>query len=363
MSSSNSFNICPRCGNSNAMSARYCSRCGGELKLPEEPVICPNCRTRNTPMANFCRNCGAELKVGYATKICGRCGSEVPADQNVCACGYMFAATTYVSPVPVRADGTVDTTGVTATNTEGAVGGESVADGKGKKAKKEKVAKEKPEKVSKGKDGKVYSHKGGRAFAIVALILLLAFAYLVAAPSLIRPDFLYDFDKGIVTATVDGTNVQHYGYDVVMTFVKALTGGSSFGDAIVNNGGTVMAIIAVLVAIFALAVVVHLLICLVRIFRPRRSRKPNWCFFALALLTTIVVAVIVVFNMVNISGGFFAKVAGIFKLAEGWSIGYVLYAIPAYFWFFFLYSLVAKARVLKEAVVAPVEENLASNTL
>ena len=324
-------------------------------------------------MANFCRNCGAELKVGYATKICSRCGSEVPADQNVGTCGYMFAATTYVSPVPVRADGTVDTTGVTATHTEGAVGGESVVtEEKGKKAKKEKVKEEKPkkekvEKVSKAKDGKVYSHKGARAFAIVALILLLAFAYFVIVPAcVIRPLVVSNFDKGLftdATVTIDATSVRHYGYDVVMTFVKALTGGSSFGDAITNNGGTVIAIIAVLVAIFALAVVVHLLVCIVRILRPRRSKKPNWCFFALALLSTVVVALIAVFNLVSVGEGFLAKIANIFKLAEGWTLGYVLYAIPAYFWFFFLYSLVAKARALKEAVVTPVAEETTANTL
>ena len=366
MSSSNSFNICPRCGNSNVMNAKYCSRCGGELKLPEEPIVCHNCRTRNSPMANFCRNCGAELKVGYATKICTRCGSEVPAEQSVCTCGYVFAHTGYASPIPVRADGSVDTTGVTATGIAvggGAVGG-SVADdgvasadvGKGKKGKKEKK-----ERVSKGKDDRIYSNKGGRGFAIVALVLLLVFAYLVIAPFGVRPSFLSGFDKGMYSyypvANDQGVNddAVHnplYGFDMVMRFVNALTSGS-FGDTVMSNGGTVQAIIAVVVAVFALAVVAHLIVCIVRIIKPKRSRKPNWLFLALAALTTVVVGLIIVFNYVNVGEGFFAKVGGIFMVTEGWSLGYVLFAIPVYFWFFFLYSLIAKARVLTEADLVP----------
>ena len=359
MSSSNSFNICPRCGNSNMLNAKYCSRCGGELKLPEEPIICHNCRTRNTPMANFCRNCGAELKVGYATKICTRCGNEVPAEQSVCTCGYSFAHTAYAMPASVRADGTVDTTGVTATGADAAKGNGAAMDKKAKKEQKKqaKLAKKESEK------NKVYSHKGGRAFAIVAMVLLLLFAYIVVAPFGLRPGFLANFDKGITgfnSATGEADATVHnafYGYNMIMMFVSAITGGQ-FGATFANNGGTVQAVIAVLVAIFILAAVAHFIVCLVRAIRPRRSRKPNWLYLALAALTTIAVGLIVVFNMVPVSG-FWEKIAAIFKLADSWSLGYVLYVIPAYFWFFFLYSLIAKARALKEQTVAPATEQQA----
>ncbi|MCH5160085.1 MAG: zinc ribbon domain-containing protein [Clostridiales bacterium] len=358
MSSSNSFNICPRCGNPNPMSAKYCFKCGGELRLPEEPIVCHHCRTRNTPLANFCRNCGAELKVGYATKICARCGSEVPADQNVCTCGYVFAHTTYTAPIPVRSDGSIDTTGVTATGTpasDGVASDSSLADKKGKK--KEKVKKST---IEKAKDGKVYSHKGGRGFALVALILLLVFAYLVMAPFEARPSILSGFDNGITirhnTSTGDPSPAvayrPTYGYSMITLLVDAITSGA-FGNTIISSGGTVQAIISTLVVIFALAVVVHLIVCLVRIIKPRRSYKPNWLYLALAILTTVVVGLIILFNTVAVGEGFFANVAGIFKLADGWSLGYVLYAIPIYFWFFFLYSLIAKARVLKEETVVP----------
>ena len=82
MNSSNSFNICPRCGNSNSLNAKYCSRCGAQLKVPQEAVVCPKCHTRNSSLANFCRNCGATLKVGAQTKICPRCGKEIGAEAN-----------------------------------------------------------------------------------------------------------------------------------------------------------------------------------------------------------------------------------------------------------------------------------------
>ena len=57
--------------------------------------------------------------------------------------------------------------------------------------------------------------------------------------------------------------------------------------------------------------------------------------------------------MISVGEGFLATVAGVFKLAKDWTLGFVLYAIPVYFWFFFFYSLIAKARVLKETTVTP----------
>ena len=102
MNSSNSFNICPRCGNSNSLNAKYCSRCGAQLKVPQEAVVCPKCHTRNSSLANFCRNCGATLKVGAQTKICPRCGKEIGAEENVCACGYSFVTLQQTEPRPVN---------------------------------------------------------------------------------------------------------------------------------------------------------------------------------------------------------------------------------------------------------------------
>ena len=361
MSSSNSFNICPRCGSPNAMSAKYCSRCGGELRLPEEPVVCHNCRTRNSPLANFCRNCGAELKVGYATKICARCGSEVPADQSVCTCGYVFAHTERTAPIPVRSDKSIDTTGgvgAKASVGDGVANDAAIAD---KKGKKEKVKKEKAPKetTAKGKDGKVYSNKGGRGFAIVALILLAVFVYLIIAPYGLRPAILSGFDKGISSnpktanesgASTDDVRNPLYGYDMIMLIVRAFTSGS-FVNTFTSNGGAGQMVLASLVAIFSLVAIIHLIVCVVRIIKPKRSRKPNWLFLAFAVLSTIIVGLVVVFNIITVSG-VLAKVASVFKLAEGWTIGYVIYAIPVYFLLFFLYSLIAKARVLKEETIA-----------
>ena len=361
MSSSNNFNVCPHCSNPNMINAKYCSRCGHELKLPQEPIVCHNCRTRNAPMANFCRNCGAELKVGYATKICTRCGSEVPAEQSVCTCGYAFAQPAYATPIPVRADGSIST-GVMATNTDGTP---AQTQTKGHKLTKEekkqaKLAKKEAEK------SKVYSHKGGRAFAIIALVLLLAFAYFIIVPScVVRPSVVSNFDKGIVWyqpsegATGEVDTAEHnpsYGYDMIMKCISAIMGGN-FNELL--SGEMVLFIIIVLVAIFTVAAVVHLIVCIVRAIKPKRSKKPNWCYFTLALITTVIVGLIVLFNIIP-TEGVLAMVAGFFKLPEGMTVGYVLYAIPVYFWFFFLYSLIAKARVLKEQTVTPATEETAA---
>lgn len=331
------------------INAKYCSRCGHELKLPQEPIVCPNCHARNAPIANYCRNCGAELKIGLATKICKRCGNEVPIEQSVCSCGYSFANQSFASPIPVRTEGGVSTGVMGQNGMPNAVNAANAEQGKGKKGKKVK-------------EKKNYNTKGGRGFAIVSLVLLLIFAYFVIVPScVIRPSVISNFDKGIVTlnphtnengATETMQPTPHYGYDLVFDAVIAIMNGN-FTDMLKDIPQLIM---TVLVVIFALTVLVHFIVCLVRSIKPRRSKKPNWLFFTLAIISTIAVGLIAVFNYVNVPDAL-AKIAGFFKLAGDWSLGYVLYAIPGFYWIFFLYSLIAKARVMKEQTTAPVAGN------
>ena len=97
---SNNFNICPRCGTSNSLHARYCFQCGAQLKAPQEPVVCQKCHTVNTSSANFCRTCGAGLaKMNLATKECPKCHNTVDSQANVCSCGYVFANIKQEKPV------------------------------------------------------------------------------------------------------------------------------------------------------------------------------------------------------------------------------------------------------------------------
>ena len=333
MNSSNSFNICPRCGNSNALNARYCSRCGGQLKVPEEPVVCHKCHTHNTPMANFCRNCGATLKVGSETKICPRCGKEVNGDKAVCDCGYSFV--TYQQTIP-NTDTAVDVSVLKAE--QGYVEGQT----------QEQSTHDKPEKKKKENVEKVYSNKSGRGWAIAALVLLLLFAYYVVVPYMARPSVVVSMDGGFTNQSTVPTAT--YAYDHVAGLVNnimAIVGGAAVGETLLAHGVAGLMIVA-LTLITLVTMLAHLIVVIVRIVNKKRSKKMNLYFLIVAILSTLVVGLMTLFKFVAVTKGFMVTVAGWFILPEGTSLGFAIWAIPVYFWFFYIYSLCAKAKVLKE---------------
>lgn len=324
MNSTNSFNICTRCGNSNSLSAKYCSRCGAPLKAPEEPIVCPKCQTRNTSTANFCRSCGTNLHVTTATKTCPSCGREVNATDNVCACGYSF---------------------VTAEQTS-------------KGSKKNKSAS-----ISTNKSRKVYAHKGARLFASISLALLLIFAYYTLVPyevfgeqglvAILRPTFLVEADKGFVQYSPSFFNSDatfyYYGYDFVAPLVaywwlKPLIS----VDFVTAMGGMCNIMIAVVALIFAVTLIAQFVECIVRLSINKRAKHFNWYSLAMAIVSSLVFALIAVFNNVTLSSDFATKVASVFTLDSDCSLGYALWAIPVYYWLTFVYSIFAKAKVLKE---------------
>ena len=323
MLSSNSFNLCPHCGNSNTLNARFCARCGTQLKVPEEVVVCRACGTRNSPMANFCRNCGSQLKVGEQTKICPRCRKEVPASDNTCSCGYSFATITTVAP----------TAGTTASARE---------ERRGKKQKGVRAGRA------------VVSKKGGRAFAIVAMVFLLVFAYFFVAPQNLRPSFLA-FDKGLVTVENSGEMLYGFGYArlIVLGLIDAFTGPKeqmlegvlvAFGGENVNVGQFVLSVMTV---VFAISVFVHFIVCFTRAFSSKRSKKANKFYLVLAVLTTVATALILLPQLLG--ADFLGGVLNLFAI-QGATLGWVVCAIPAYYWFFFIYSAIAKGKSLTEQV-------------
>ena len=329
--SSNSFNICPRCGNSNALSARFCSRCGGQLKVPETPVVCHKCHTHNSPMSNFCRNCGTLLEGNSDTKICPRCNREVSGDKTVCECGYSFV--TYQQANPDKAT---------------------------KAPKAQKQSKPDKDKTQKAKSEKVYSKKGGRGWAIAGIILVLLFAYYIVAPfhlydgngdvsTTLRPEFLVNFDKGFIFLQ-DDLSTASYGCNFVVdliALIKAVAGGASFGELMGSLSiGYIM--ILVLSIIFILTALVHLVVCIIRSITAKRSKKMNLYFLIMAIISTLVVGLMTLFSLVQMPEGTMQKIASWFALSEGMTLGYAVWAIPLYFWFFYLYSLGAKAKKLKE---------------
>ncbi len=325
MNTSNSFNICPRCGNSNTLNAKYCSRCGAQLKVPEEAVVCYKCHTRNSPLANFCRNCGTTLKVGSQTKICPRCGNEVGSQENVCKCGYSFVTLTQQNPTPVTLPGLADQT-----------------------AQAQAPAK------------KLYSNRGGKGIAIAALILLLLLAYIFVAPALvgtnttIRPWINLFDDQGIVN---DGTGFRsnQYGLDFVLGWINVVkeviaspsiatlksASFAAFGTGLSNF------LVATMVLATLIVMAIHLIVAVVRCFTGRRSKRGNLFFLICAIITTIAAGLVFVASL-GVMPGFLSFLNRFILLKEGVKAGYMLFVSPLYFWFFWIYSLCAKAKEVKE---------------
>ena len=343
MNSSNSFNICPHCNDSNSLNARFCARCGAKLVVPEEVVVCHKCHTRNNPLANFCRNCGTPLKSNAMTKICPKCGREVASEENVCVCGHSFAQIGYVSPDMAQAAAPV-----AAVTPVAPVAAETTTE-TGKKAKKEKKAKAK-----KKYTYKPYSKKSGRAFAIVAAVLLLLVGFLTISP--MRLSFIpRNIDNGI-TYVADGNNVgtRSYVYNKIVDVVNGVT------DVIKNKpsdipaafGGIANMILLGFCCVFALTIAIHFIVAFIRIFSGRRSKKANIYMLVMAIIMTIVsvLAFLWSYKIIPDFNNFFGTFLGWFNPANlgGARVGYIyLYLLPVYYWIFFIYSLIAKRRKQK----------------
>lgn len=437
MNSSNSFNICPRCGNSNSLNAKYCSRCGAQLKVPQEAVVCPKCHTRNSSLANFCRNCGATLKIGAQTKICPRCGKELNAEENVCACGYSFVTLQQTEPRPVN---------VASTN-------KSKKDKKRDKRQQQQAALEQQAEQQVGKTKTTYSKKGGRGFAIFATLLLAVFCYFIIAPATAR-GILPQYDKGFYygpqslwdnpatpekggesssakqeqgdilfaepddttgdttdpsgtgeqtptepdtgsetggttgdntgagdntgtgdnTGAGDGTGNDNnttnppaetdgeihyvYGFSCIKDIIdfgknfKTLQDqeGGAFAY-LIENVGTAGFIILILVALFIITAAFHAVVCIVRIFTQHRSKRMNVLYLVLAIVTTLLVVLMVCSQLLPQTEGFLATVKAFFAPMNGQAgahYGNALFLIPIYYWVFWLYSCLAKAKKVKK---------------
>jgi membrane protease subunit (stomatin/prohibitin family) len=75
--------ICPKCGTTNNVGAKFCQSCG--TKLIVETVTCPKCGNKVNADAKFCPECGNDMK---ATKKCPKCGTVSPVGTKFCPeCG------------------------------------------------------------------------------------------------------------------------------------------------------------------------------------------------------------------------------------------------------------------------------------
>lgn len=325
MNTSNSFNICPRCGNSNTLNAKYCSRCGAQLKVPEEAVVCYKCHTRNSPLANFCRNCGTTLKVGSQTKICPRCGNEVGAADSVCKCGYSFVTLTQTMPTAVP------------------------------------LTPETAPAQAPAKSKKLYNHRGGRGVAVAALILLLLIAYVFVAPAMIgtnitiRPWLTMFNDQGIVNTGSD-FRANDYGFDYILGWIEVVKDVvanpsiSTFKGAASEafGGGWSNLLVAAMILGTVAVMAIHLLVVIIRCFSGRRSKRGNGLFLVLAIITTIAAGCVFATTFGFRMPGFLSFLDRFMVLQGGVNPGYMILVCPVYFWFFWIFSLCAKAKAVKE---------------
>ena len=319
MNTSNSFNICPRCGNSNTLNAKYCSRCGAQLKVPEEAVVCYKCHTRNSPLANFCRNCGTTLKVGSQTKICPRCGNEVGAADSVCKCGYSFVTLTQTMPTAVP------------------------------------LTPETAPAQAPAKSKKLYNHRGGRGIAVAALILLLLIAYVFVAPAMIgtnltiRPWLTMFNDQGVVNTGSD-FRANDYGFDYILGWIEVVkdvvanpsisTFKSAASEAF--SGGWSNLLVAAMILGTVAVMAIHLLVVIVRCFSGRRSKRGNVFFLVLAIITTIAAGCVFATTFGFRMPGFLSFLDRFMVLQGGVKPGYLILVCPVYFWFFWIFSLICK---------------------
>lgn len=75
---------CPKCGNQNSATMKFCGNCGNRLAVTE---ICPHCGNEVPVGMKFCGECGKSLSVskckacGYENKagmkFCGNCGEKI----------------------------------------------------------------------------------------------------------------------------------------------------------------------------------------------------------------------------------------------------------------------------------------------
>lgn len=349
MFSSNGFNVCPHCGKANSLNARYCSSCGKQLLTPQEVVVCYRCRKTNSPSASFCGACGAPLRINAKTKICPKCHREIDISANVCSCGYDFAPVQYTAPA---------------------------ANVKPVEQKPAKAAETKPAKKEAVANGvkPMYNHKGGRAVAVVILVIMLLMAFLVLTPyyqykdgqividdngepKTIRFDFLANNDKGIMYATGPQDEVYPmYGVEILQSVVSAFKNSEEGSEMtpiqmlqdVYGVGGLAL---AAMIALFLLAVLVQLAVCIIRFVTGKRGKHINYLYLALAVLTTLwtLLGFFIGKYVDPTKEGFLVTLYNIFVPTE-YFVGYVAFVIPFYFWLMFTISATGKARKVKEKV-------------
>ena len=285
MSNVNSFNVCSRCGSANSLSAKYCYQCGSQLKVPEEPIVCPKCHSVNSSMANFCRTCGSTLKVGAKTKICPRCKKEVAVSQQQCSCGYAFAT--------VIQNSAADST-------------------------------------------KSQRHKGGRWIALLSVIFTALFALALTIPFAFMQNFVTTSNLYALATSSEGALVGLGVVDIFNIMMQTVNTFLTTKVLVVDS----LLVMLVLFAVTLVTMGIHLICAFVRLLHGKRGKSVNVFYLIMALLTGALSALFIVANTSPTGVAF----VDFFAMNAPYSIGWGILIIPAYYLFFFVFSLFAKRK-------------------
>lgn len=335
--SSNSFNICNRCGMSNPLLTKYCFQCGQPLRAAEESINCSKCSTVNVGSAKFCKTCGTLLPRPNETKTCPRCKIVVAKDLQVCVnCSYKF----------------IDVT----------KSGASLA----KKTQAEAV-KEAKMYVAKQRlsDKKTKDKKGSRAVAAVEpctkagkaarilhsvmLFLTLAFTFLIFYP---LPSKNSSMQLPLVFMNIlgaSGTNFIFYGWELIVCAIEKI--GISLrplylGTPLVSKvelGSNASAVAGFALFAIAVVIVLNLVLTVIRLIKGEKYRRMD-------ILGLVMFALSAVFCIMFYGASLFPFVADILSkiVSLNFELGILPLAVPVYFLLTWLVSLFFKEKRIRK---------------
>lgn len=308
MSNNSTFNTCSRCGSANTLSAKYCYQCGAQLKVPNEPKACPQCNTINSGLSKFCSSCGATLTGNTQVKHCPQCHRQIPATQIVCDCGYSFD---YDNNRRAKVKGGHSNQPAKLPQNEKAVAMQSNAYQPTQQAASVPASKEK---------------RVGRLGALVSLIFILVFAYLMFAFGPLR--FWQDLWDYVPLYTIAGMSLGINMYDFVALTIESIQAGTVPLDV-----HSIM--MYVLVGLTALCLVIHFIVSLIRLIAGRKAGKKssNKLYLILFILILIVSALLFCSTIPALN------FLSIFAPADGATVGYMVFAPALYFFLFWFVSL------------------------
>ncbi|MDE7454226.1 MAG: hypothetical protein K2M64_00150, partial [Clostridia bacterium] len=111
--------------------------------------------------------------------------------------------------------------------------------------------------------------------------------------------------------------------------------------------GTAAFCVVAMFAVFILTAFFHLIVVIKRMISPARSKHANLLYMILAICTTVIVILLFVAQALTVDNAF----VNFFKPSyQGLAckFGYLIALIPVYYWFFYIYSHIAKTKSPKK---------------